>query len=238
MDCSNDEPAALPAMPAITIKEGLQLFDQFLKSITEAVVEAEEDSSMKFRNRIAAQSRTIPIFLQSEGEEYGMNIDIYNCLMAFRKSKPHQFESMMTIGNFSIAGQSSYKTRKVVICVPDETRTSQSFVPLCFMEEKKVEIEIEVEVEIEEEKIGEKRKKKQGERGFGKNDFKSTRTAEAASKTLTTKLIEIIELTMKNSNNESNKIKTIEASIKAIKKKYKIQEHENNSENGIVDTAK
>ena len=173
MDCDNDEPVAMPAM---TVKEGLQLFDQFLKSVTEAVVEAEEDLSMKFRNRIASQSRTIPIYLHSEGEEFGMNIDIYNCLMAFRRSKPYQFESMMTIGNFTIAGQSSYKTRKVVICVPDETKTLQSFVPLFFMQEKKVGIEIELE-----EKIGEKRKKKQGERGLGKKDYKSTRTSVIAS---------------------------------------------------------
>ena len=210
MDCDNDEPAAMPGM---TVKEGLQLFDQFLESVTESVVEAEIDLSMKFRNRIAAQSRTIPIYLQSEGEEFGMNVDIYNCLMALRRSKPHQFESMMTIGNFTIAGQSSYKTRKVVICVPDETRTLQSFVPLCFLEEKKVEIDIEVE-----EKVDEKRKKKQGERGLGKKDFRSTRTAEIASKSLTAKLIEIIELTMESSNKESNKKKTVEASIRAIKK--------------------
>ena len=29
----------MPAMPAMTVKGGLQLFDQFLKSVTEAVVE-------------------------------------------------------------------------------------------------------------------------------------------------------------------------------------------------------
>ena len=85
--------------------------------------------------------------------------------------------------------------------------------PLCFMEEKKVEIDIKVE-----EEVGEKRKKKQGERGLGKKDFKSTRTAELASKSLTAKLIEIIELTIESSNNESNKKKTVEASIRAIKK--------------------
>lgn len=60
MDCDNDEPAAMPGM---TVKEGLQLFDEFLESVTESVVEAEIDLSMKFRNRIAAQSRTIPIYL-------------------------------------------------------------------------------------------------------------------------------------------------------------------------------
>ena len=145
MDCDNDEPAAMPAM---TVKEGLQLFDQFLKSVTESVVEAEIDLIMKFRNRIAAQSTTIPMYLHSEGEEFGMNVDIYNCLMALRRSKPHHFESMMMIGNFTIAGQSSYKTRKVVICVPDETRTLQSFVPLCFMEEKKVKVDIKEKKEI------------------------------------------------------------------------------------------
>ena len=125
MDCDNDEPAAMSAMPAMTLNEGHQLFDKFLKYVTEAVVEAEIDLSMKFRNRIAAQSRTIPIYLQSDGEEFGINVDICNCLMALRRSKPHddEFENMMTICNLTIAGQSSYKTRKLVICVSDETRT-------------------------------------------------------------------------------------------------------------------
>ena len=95
-----------------------------------------------------------------------MKIYIYYCLMALKRSKPDQFERMMTIGNFTIAGQSPYKTRRVVICVPDKTRTSQSFVPLSFMEQKKIEVDIELE-----ERVGEKRRKKEGERGLGKKDF-------------------------------------------------------------------
>jgi hypothetical protein len=66
----NEEAAVSPAM---SINEGLQVFDQFLKAVTEALVEAEENSCQKFRNRISAVSRTIPIYFESEGEEFGMS---------------------------------------------------------------------------------------------------------------------------------------------------------------------
>ena len=77
----------MPAMSAMTVKEGFQLFDQFLKSVAEAVVEAKGDLSMKFRDRIS--STTKPIFSQSE-EEFELIIDSYNCLIAYRRSRPHQ----------------------------------------------------------------------------------------------------------------------------------------------------
>ena len=64
MDSANDQTAAMPAMSAMTVKEGFQLFDQFLKSVAEAVVEAEGDFSMKFRDRISSTTETI--FSQSE----------------------------------------------------------------------------------------------------------------------------------------------------------------------------
>lgn len=56
--------------------EGLQLFDKFLKSVTEAVIESEELDDFKFRNRTSGVSRTIPIYLKSEGEEFGMSLNI------------------------------------------------------------------------------------------------------------------------------------------------------------------
>ena len=43
---------------------------------------------------------------------------------------------------------------------------------------------------------------------------------------------------MQSSNNESNQKKIVEASLSAIRKRYNIEECENNSENGIVVTAK
>ena len=120
-------------------------------------------------------SRTIPIYLQSEGEEYGMNQDIYVALMGYKKSKPSLFQSMMTTGNFTLEGSSSYSSRKVVICVPSLESTLNSFIPLSFMEVKKSE--------EPESILGIKRKP--GERGPGRKDFTFDRTPSAVSRALT-----------------------------------------------------
>jgi hypothetical protein len=128
------EPGDVPQHRELTPQEGLTLFNIFLRNIIDAVIESEKLPERKFRNLVAGVSRTIPIFLQSEGEEYGMTLQIYDSLMAYRKAKPARFQSMMTLGNFSLEGSASYLSRKVIISIPDGKSKIRSHVPPSFME--------------------------------------------------------------------------------------------------------
>lgn len=105
-----------------------------MKRVSEAVAENENEKHMKFRNRVAAKSRTVAIFLQSEGEEYGMTSRVYSCLMAYKKANPVLFNSMSMLGNFSLEGSSSYTSKKVIIVIPNDVVQLSSFVPPSFME--------------------------------------------------------------------------------------------------------
>ena len=213
----------------MTHQEGLQLFTKFLKKITEAVIKNEKLPDRKFRNSIAGVSRTIPIFLQSEGEEYGMTLQIYDCLMTYKKAKPSRFQSMMTQGNFSLEGSASYSARKVVIYIPDEqSELLLSHVPASFLEVIGAP-EVEATVGI---------KRKAGERGPGKKNFASDRTAVVVSQNLTKSLSDVIENYLKSNTNESNKREIIEASMNSIIKTYQIKEENVESENAIILSAK
>ena len=208
--------------------EGLQLFDKFLKSVTEAVIESEELDDFKFRNRTSGVSRTIPIYLKSEGEEFGMSLNIYNCLMAFKKSKPRQFDSMMTSGNSALEGNSSYQSRKVVISVPNRKMTDISHAPLSFMEVYKAPVLDSI--------IGVKRKPR--ERGPGKKDFTSFRTPIAASQTLNNKLIDVIDEFFKSNENENNREKILQLALNSVGKKIQITDEKMDSDNDIILSAK
>ena len=50
--------------------------------------------------------------------------------MAYKKAKPSLFSSMMTLGNFSLEGSSSYSSRRVVICVRNDDSKVSSCIPL------------------------------------------------------------------------------------------------------------
>jgi hypothetical protein len=161
-------------------------------------VEAEENSCQKFRNRISAVSRTTPIYFESEGEEFGMSRDIYNCLLAYKRPKPQIFEGIMTMGNFTIS--------KFIL----NTQSRHMY--------SRWEYELEFPYSLiflgtrrqESSRRKCRRKKKAGERGLGKKNFISTRTAEISSKGLTTKIIEEIEEHMKSNYDDNNKRKIIE----------------------------
>ena len=88
-------------MEVISEKDGLQLFDTFLQNFCEAVSLEDNERTHRFRNQVASVAKKIPILLQREGEQLGMNIDIYKSIMQFCKSKPSQFQSMMTEGEIS-----------------------------------------------------------------------------------------------------------------------------------------
>ena len=115
-------------MALITEKDGLQLFDTFLQKLCEAVSLEDNERTRRFRNQVVSVTKKIPIHLQREGEQFGMNIDISKSIMQFSKSKPAQFRSMMTEGNFYFQGASSYKTREIVVSILDGP--AGSFVPL------------------------------------------------------------------------------------------------------------
>ena len=193
------------------------------------MAENEHLQNRKFRYNVAGMSRTIPIYLQSEGEEYGMTFEIYNILMAFKKAKSARFQSMMTQGNFTLEGSSSYSGRKVVICIPDSKSKLQSFVPLSFMEvivPSKVEATIGV-------------KRKPGEWGPGKKYFISIRTAVVVSQNLTKSLSDVIKEYFKSNTNEDNKKRnTIEASLRNISRQFQINEENLESDDAIILSAK
>ena len=160
-------------------KDGLQLFDTFLQKLCEAVSLEDNERSHRFRNQVASVTKKIPILLQREGEQFGMNIDIYKSIMQFSKSKPSQFQSMMTEGNFYFQGASSYKTREIVVSILDGGYQAESFVPLKYMEE--------VILNNTPAEISLKRKSR-GERGPGKKAFFGNRGGEQRSKILTAKI--------------------------------------------------
>ena len=157
------------------MKDGLQLFDTFLQKLCEAVLLEDNERSHRFRNQVASVTKKIPILLQREGEQFRMNIDIYKSIMQFSKSKPSQFQSMMTEGNFYFQGASSYKTREIVVSILD----GGSFVPLKYMEE--------ITLNNTPAEICLKRKSR-GERGPGKKAFFGNRGGEQRSKILTAKI--------------------------------------------------
>jgi phenylacetate-coenzyme A ligase PaaK-like adenylate-forming protein len=173
----------MPQHREVTLQEGLTIFNDFMRNVTDAVIESEILPERKFRNLVAGVSRTIPIFLQSEREEYGMTLQIYDSLMAYRKAKPARFQSMMTLGNFSLEGSTSYLSRKVIISIPDGKSKIRSHVTPMF---------VEVIAHAETEAIvGVKRKA--GERGPSKKDFSSARTAAVVSQNLTKNTSDIIK---------------------------------------------
>ena len=190
-------------MELLSFEIGIPLFDKFLKNVTEAVIENEPLGNHKFRNSVATISRTIPILLQSEGEEFGMSLDIYKCIMAYKKSNSIQFENMMNEGNIIFEGKSTYALRKVVIYIPDAQSTRCSFIPLAFMEFAKA-LEMEPTIGL---------KRKPGERGPGKKDFATSRTASAISHSLTANIIRLIDESLQGNENLNNKRLIIEASI-------------------------
>ena len=177
---------------------------------------------------MATVSRTIPIFLQNEGEEYGMSLEIYKCIMAYKKANSMQFDNMMNGGNFTLEGNSSYALRKVVICIPDAQSTRCSFIPVAFMEFAKA-VEMEPTIGV---------KRNPGERGPGKKDFATSRTASAISHSLTANIVKLIDESLQGTENLNNKRLIIEASIKSIEKRYEIFDEKIESENTIISSAK
>ena len=100
------------------------------------------------------------------------------------------------MGNFFFDGPSVYEKRRVVIVIPDGKLTVGSFIPPSFMGE----IE-ETKEEVQES--GVKRKKSPGERGPGKGDFKSKRTAYILSKQIHEDIVRMINENLKSNSNEN-----------------------------------
>ena len=63
-------------------KDGLQLFNAFLKTITQYILSPDYCPS-RFRGTIAKVSRELLIFMSKEGEAYGMTKSIYTSMMVF-----------------------------------------------------------------------------------------------------------------------------------------------------------
>ena len=181
-------------MALITEKDGLQLFDTFLQKLCEAVSLEDNETTRRFRNQVASVTKKLPILLLREGEQFGMDTDIYKSIMQFSKSKPAQFQSMMTEGNFYFQGASSYKTREIVVSILDGP--AGSFVPLKYMEE--------VIADDNSTEVGIKRKSR-GERGPGKKAFSGNRGGTQRSKILAAKMIELIDEFLGEIVNETNK---------------------------------
>lgn len=205
----------------ISEKDGLQLLDTFLQRLCEAVSLEDNERSHRFRNQVASVTKKISILLQREGEQFGMNIDIYKSIMLFSKSKPSQFQSMLTEGSFYFQGASSYKTREIVVSISD----AGSFVPLKYMEE--------VIVDSAPTGISLKRKGR-GERGPGKKTFFGNRGGEQRSKVLTAKVVELINDFLSEIDNETNKKKIVELSLRKIREEYGIDIIEQDEESKIL----
>ena len=211
-------------MEVISEKDGLQLFDTFLQNLCEAVSLEDNERTHRFSNQVASVTKKIPILLQREGEQLGMNIDIYKSIMQFCKSKPSQFQSMMTEENFYFQGASSYKTREIVVSILDERCHAGSFVPLKYMEEVNLD-NTPTEVCL--------KRKGRGERGPGKKAFNGNRAGEQRSKILTARMIELVNEYLSDIDNETNKKKIIELSLRSVREEYDINVIEQDEESKI-----
>ena len=77
-----------------------------------------------------------------------------------------------------------------------------------------------------------------GERGPGKKDFVSIRTAVVVSQNLTKSLTDVIEEYLKSNNNENSKKKFIKATIRSISRTSEIDEENPESDDAIISSAK
>ena len=210
-------------------KDGLRLFNAFLKTITQYILSPDYCPS-RLRGTIAKVSRELPIFMSKEGEAYGMTKSIYTSMMVFKGNNRALFDSMLTMGNFSFDGPSVYEKRRVVIVIPDGKLTVGSFIPPSFMGE------IE-EIKDEVQESGVKRKKSPGERGPGKGDFKSKRTAHILSKQIHEDIVRMINENLKSNSNENNKKEIIRAALNEVKKHFDCYESKQNETSDASDAV-
>ena len=199
-------------------------------------------SSSLFRGTVAKVSREIPIFLCKEEEMYGMSKAIYNSVMDFKGRNRALFNTTLTMSNISFEGPSVYEKRRVIIVIPDGKLITGSAIPPCFFgetEETKTEA-IQTEEILTESSA--KRKKSPGERGPGKSDFKSRRTASILSKQINERIVEIINENLKCNSNQNNRKQLIKATLEYVRKHFDVEDSKDldyaGAETAVVHSAK
>ena len=180
-----------------------------------------EDFKDKFRNTISIMTQKISLHLRQECEEFGMNLKIHGCLMAYNKANRVKFKYLLDPSQFSFEGRSEYNSILLVVTVGNGKDVLSSHIPEEWLQKVDEEVKEKMIEENNQEIVGSKRKVKV--RGPGSKDFKSVKTAAVLSKPLLDKVLKIISAEVGeyqvNKRNE-----TTECLIQSIRKQQNINE--------------
>ena len=166
------------------IDETLIEFNQVMKNIDNYFSDPQSDLEI-FRFPVAALTGQISLLLRTECEQFGMSRAIYKGIMACSKVNKIRFDNIMTAGNFKFEGRAGYSTRMLVFTMSDREERKASHIPQGWL---KIPI-----AEEAEEIVGGKRQLKRGERGPGKKDYTTVKSANQIISQVTESISELLE---------------------------------------------
>jgi hypothetical protein len=206
----------------LDIDDALTEFNQVLKNIDIHFRDPESDLDF-FRRPVAVLTGQINLFLLKECEQFGMSAAIYKGIMACSKANKIRFDNIMAAGNFKFEGRAEYKTRQLLFTISDGGERKASHIP-----ESWLKIPAAEEVE---EVVGEKRQLKRGERGPGKKDYTTVKSANQIISQVTEKINELLDdLLFAYTPAKRNLI--VDAAILNLRKNYR--RHEDKSVNNEI----
>ena len=194
--------------------EALLQFNEVLKRLDVYFRDLNSDLEI-FRNAAAPSSGRISLFLSKECELFGMTSEVYKGLMLCSKSNKSRFQNLLCAGNFNFEGRADYRTRLLFFTVSDGGERKASHIP-----------EIWLPTPAAEEVVGEKRQLKRGERGPGKKDYATVKTANQLVNQVTESIYNSLEDTF-SGYTHSKKSQIIEVVILNLRKYYKLHEDKN-----------
>ena len=180
-----------------------------------------EDHMDKFRNTVSIITQKISLHLRQECEEFGMNLKLYESLMAYNKANRVKFKNLLDLGRFSFEGRSEYNSILLVVTVGNGEDVLSSHIPKEWLHKMDEEVKEEMIGENNQEIVGSKRKAKV--RGPGSKDFKSAKTAAVLSKPLLDKILKIISAEV-GEYQVNNRNEIIEHLIQSIRKQQNIND--------------
>lgn len=180
-----------------------------------------EDHMDKFRNTVSIITQKISLHLRQECEEFGVNLKMYESLMAYNKANRVKFKNLLDLGRFSFEGRSEYNSILLVVTVGNGEDVLSSHIPKEWLQKVDEEVKEEMIGKNNQEIVGSKRKAKV--RGPGSKDFKSAKTAAVLSKPLLDKILKIIGAEV-GEYQVNNRNEIIEHLIQSIWKQQNISE--------------
>lgn len=186
-------------------------FNEVLKELDVYLRDPNSDLEI-FRNPIAPSTGRISLFLSKECELFGMTSEVYKGLMLCRKSNKTRFQNLLGAGDFNFEGRADYRTRLLVFTVSDGGERNASHIPESYLP-----------TPAAEEIVGEKRQLKRGERGPGKKDYATVKSANQLVNQVSENIYKSLEEFL-FAYTISKKNQIIEAAILNLRKYYKLHE--------------